>query len=176
MRLPAILFAFAIAMAAPATAQDYPKMKAGQWDTTTTTSRNPNAPATKTTVCTDDATQKQMMDVGKGMQREMCSKSEFRREGGSYIGDSVCQFGESKMTSHSVMTVQGDSSYKTVVNTKYDPPLMGMKDSTTTIDAKYAGPCRDGLQPGDVVLPNGQKMNMKNLPSRPAGPPPAKAQ
>jgi hypothetical protein len=74
------------------------------------------------------------------------------------------------------MTIQGDSSYKTVINTTYDPPFMGMKDTTTTVEAKWAGPCRDGLQPGDVVMPDGRKMNMKNLPSRPAGPPPTKAQ
>jgi hypothetical protein len=40
---------------------------------------------------------------------------------------------------------------------------MGMKDAKTTMEGKYVGPCRDGLVPGDMVLPNGQKMNIKNI-------------
>ena len=171
MRLTCVLLALAFAVTAPAMAQDYPTMKAGQWETTTTTAKTPNAPAHKSTMCTDEAIQKQMMDMSKGMQREMCSKSDIRREGGKYIGDSVCQIGQSTMTSHSVMTIQGDTSYKTVIDTAYDPPLMGMKDSNTTVEAKFVGPCRDGLQPGDVVMPDGRKFNMKTLPGQaPAAP------
>ena len=49
---------------------------------------------------------------------------------------------------------------------------MGMKDSMTTVEGKYTGPCRDGLTPGDVVTGNGQKFNMKAIANRaPANPP-----
>lgn len=174
MRLPFAFLALAIAVAGPAIAQDFPKMKAGQWETVTTTSKTPNAPSHKTTMCTDETVQKQMMDMSKGMQREMCSKSDIRRDGNSYISDSVCQIGQSTMTSHSVMALQGDTGYKTVINTTYDPPLMGMKDSNTTVEAKFVGPCRDGLQPGDVVMPDGKKFNMKTLPVQAPAAPPAK--
>jgi hypothetical protein len=175
MRLPSAFLALAFAVAAPVMAQDYPKMKPGQWETATTASKTPGAPAHKSTMCTDEAIQKQMMDMSKGMQREMCSKSDIRREGSNYIADSVCQIGQSTMTSHSVMAIQGDTSYKTVINTTYDPPLMGMKDSNTTVEAKFVGPCRDGLQPGDVVMPDGKKFNMKSLPGPAPAAPPAKA-
>ena len=52
----------------------------------------------------------------------------------------ICKIGESKITSHSVMTMQGDTGYKTEVSATYDPPFMGMKDSTTTVEGKYVGP------------------------------------
>ena len=177
MRLTTVLIAAAIPLAAalPAQAQDYPKLKAGQWETTTTSSKNPGTPQSKITMCTDDAVQKKMMDMGKGMSKEMCSKTDMRREGGKFIGDSVCKIGDATMTSHSVMTVQGDTAYKTVVNATYDPPFMGMKETTTTIEARNVGPCRDGLTPGDVVTANGQKFNMNSMPNRPMGAPPAKA-
>ena len=174
--LLAVLLLAACAVPVPAMAQEYPKMKPGQWESTTTVSKSPGMPPNKITLCTDDAMQKQMMDMGKGMQREMCSKSEVRREAGKYVGDSVCKIGQSTMTSHSVMTVQGDTSYKTVVDATYDPPFMGMKDTTTTVEGKYVGPCRDGLEPGDVVTADGQKFNMKTLANRPPVAPPAKAQ
>jgi len=169
MRLPSALLTLLIATAAPATAQDFPIMKSGQWETSTTTSRSSDGPLSKITMCTDEAIQRQMMDMSKGMQREMCSKSDLRREGAKYIGDSVCKMGESKMTTHSVMTIQGDTAYKVAITTTYDPPFMGMKDASTSVEGKYVGPCRDGLQPGDVLMPDGRKMNMKAA----AGQPPA---
>jgi hypothetical protein len=177
MRLMTALLAAAFPLAAtvPAQAQDYPKLKAGQWETTTTSSKNPGAPQSRMTMCTDDAVQKKMMDMGKGMSKEMCSKSDMRREGSKFIGDSVCKIGDVTMTSHSVMTIQGDTAYKTVVNATYDPPFMGMKETTTTIEGRNTGPCRDGLTPGDVVTANGQKFNMNAMPSRPPAAPPAKA-
>jgi hypothetical protein len=176
MRLSATLLAVVlpVAFAAAAIAEDYPKLKPGQWETTTTSSKNPGAPQNKMTMCTDEAVQKQMMTVGEGMRREMCTKSELRREGGKYVGDSVCKIGEGTMTAHSVMTILGDNGYSTVVNAKYDPPFMGMKESTTTIEGRNVGPCRDGLQPGDVVTATGQKFNMKALANHPPAIPPAK--
>jgi Protein of unknown function (DUF3617) len=162
-----------VANAAPTSAQDYPKLKAGQWETTTTSSKNPGTPQSKITMCTDDTVQKQMMNIGEGMRREMCSKADIRREGGKFIGDSVCKIGAGTMTSHSEMTVLGDTAYKTVVSATYDPPFMGMAESTTTIEGRNVGPCRDGLEPGDVVTATGQKFNMKSMASRPPAVPPA---
>jgi hypothetical protein len=69
------------------------------------------------------------------------------------------------------MTLSGDSGYRIVISTKFDPPVMGMKDSSTTMDGKYVGACRDGLVPGDVVMPDGRKMNVKNMSQPPAMPP-----
>jgi len=113
------------------------------------------------------------MNIGEGMRREMCSKAETRREGSKYIDDSVCKIGAGTMTSHSVMTVDGDAAYKTVVSATYDPPFMGMKESTTTIEGRNVGPCRDGLEPGDVVTATGQKFNLKSMANLPHAMPPA---
>jgi len=173
--LLALTFPLTFWLTTTSMAQDYPQLKAGQWETTTTSSVKPGTPPNKMTMCTDEAMQKQMMSMGEGMRREMCSKSDLRHEGGKFIGDSVCKIGESTMTSHSVMSIQGDAGYKTVVIANYDPPFMGMKETTTTIEGKNVGPCRDGLKPGDIVSPNGQKFNMKALADRPPAIPPAPA-
>ena len=146
----------------PALAQDYPTLKPGQWEMTTSSTKSADPKPNKMTMCTDVAVQKQMMDMGKGMSRDLCSKLDVRHEGDKYIGDSVCRVGESTMTSHSVMTVQGDTAYKTVVTATYDPPLMGMKEANTTIEGKNTGPCRDGLTPGDVMTAEGRKFNIRS--------------
>ena len=172
------LMVIALLIALPAAADDFPKLKAGQWEMTTTTTRNGTAAPTKMTLCTDDATQKQMMDMGKGMGKEMCSKFDMRRDGNKFLGESVCQLGPTTMTSHSVMTMSGDTSYKTVVNATYDPPMGGLKESSTTVEARNMGPCRDGMVPGDVMTPTGQKFNMMQMQNqaRPPVMPPAKKQ
>ena len=133
-------------------AQDYPKLKPGQWEMTTTSSKAARRRRNKMTMCT--RRRRPEADDGHGQGHEQGDVLEARHapRRRKYIGDSVCKIGDSTMTSHSVMTIQGDTAYKTVVTATYDPPLMGMKDTNTTIEGKNVGPCRDGLQPGDVVI------------------------
>jgi hypothetical protein len=70
------------------------------------------------------------------------------------------------------MTLTGDTGYRTEISATYDPPFMGMKDSKSTIEGKYVGPCRDGLVPGDFIMPGGQKVNMKAMLDRKSAMPP----
>jgi hypothetical protein len=164
MRLAALTFAV-LALSPPAAAQDYPKLKPGQWDLTITTKAAPGAPSTKSSMCTDDAMQKEMMSMSGGMGREMCSKLDFRRDGARWVGNAECKIGESKIISRSVMTLTGDTGYHTEINAVYEPPFMGMKESQTMLDGKYVGPCRDGMVPGDFIGPTGQKFNVKGIAS-----------
>jgi hypothetical protein len=165
----AIAAVAAVLAALPAlAADDYPSLKPGQWEMTTTTAKGAAAPV-KATLCTDASVQKEMASMGAGMRREMCSKSDIRHDGNRYVTDSTCKLGETRINSHSVMAMQGDSAYRTEVSATYDPPFMGMKESTTTVEGRFVGPCRDGLQPGDYVTATGQKINMKGIADRKPG-------
>ncbi len=63
---------------------------------------------------------------GRRHATEMCSKSDMRRDGATLIGDSVCKLGDSTMvTSHSVMTMQGDTAYKTERQRRLRPAVHG---------------------------------------------------
>lgn len=142
-------------------ADDYPKLKAGQWEMTTDAGKG-SAPR-KTVMCTDDAVQKELISMGTGMQKEMCSKNEMKREGSRVTSMSQCKIGDSTVVTKAVMTFSGNTSYKTEIDSSYAPPFMGMKEAKTTMEGKYVGACRDGLVPGDMLLPGGQKINIKNL-------------
>lgn len=179
LRMPPF-FASAVALAAAcvlapvALAQDYPTMKPGQWEMTSTTTKaggGANPPA-KTTMCTDAAMQKELIAMGAGMSKDMCTKNDFKRDGAKIVTTSECKIGDSKILSRAVMTLTGDTGYKTEISATYEPPFMGMKDSKSTIEGKYTGPCRDGLVPGDFIMPGGQKVNMKAMLDRKAGMPP----
>ena len=165
--LPA-LFAAALACAvAPAQAAlEYPTLKAGQWEMTTTAGGTGAAPAAprKATICLDANTQKALMDQGAGVQKELCSKMEMRRDGTRYITDAECRFGTSVVKSHGVMTMIGDTAYRTETQASFDPPLANnMRESKTVIEGKYVGACRDGMQPGDMVTDTGQKININQM-------------
>lgn len=145
-------------------AQDYPKLKAGQWEITVDRGAAAKGPASmRNTMCTDDAAQRDMIANGMGMSRELCTRNEFRRDGARYVGTAECRLGESLMQSRSVMTLTGDTAYRIDISATFDPPMMGMKESRTAISGQYVGPCRDGLVPGDIIGPNGQKANIRNL-------------
>ena len=156
--------ALALAAAAPAAAVDYPTLKNGQWEMTTSAAGAGAVPQ-KSTICLDAATQKSMIDMGVGMQKELCTRMDMRRDGANFITDAECKLGNSVVKSHGVMTMSGDTAYRTETAASFDPPLgKDMRESKTVIEGKYVGPCRDGLQPGDMVTGTGQRINVNQLP------------
>jgi hypothetical protein len=61
------------------------------------------------------------------------------------------------------MTLTGNTAYHTEIRASFDPPLKGTPaDSLTIIDGKHVGDCTAGQKPGDMTLPNGQQMNIRN--------------
>jgi hypothetical protein len=100
------------------------------------------------------------------MSKDMCSKSNIRREGGAIVTDSVCKFGTTTATTHSVITGQFDSAYKVETRSTYDPPMAGMKEGSAVIHARWVGPCKPDQKPGDMILPSGVKINVNDRPKQ----------
>ena len=158
--LPASLGCALLLSAAIAHAIDFPMMKPGLWESQVTRDGAPSK-AGPAKMCMDAAVQKEMMDMGMGTMKEMCSKNDIRRDGNRVYGNAECKFGESTMKSSSVTTFKSDVAYRTEVKATYDPPMMGKSSGTTVIDAKWAGPCPAGMKAGDVTLPNGRTVSMR---------------
>lgn len=141
MRAVALLAAAACTL--PALAQDYPKLKPGQWEITMRTAAGAESPPPrKSTMCTDEAMQQEMMKMGTGAAREMCSKNDMKRDGNRILATAECRFGESKVTSRSVMTFTGDTAYRTEITAVYDPrktaPRNRASRSTASTSARAA--------------------------------------
>lgn len=163
----ACLAAAAIAM--PAFALDYPARKPGLWEIQT--GDGGKGPGHTMQQCIDAASDKSLREMGQGMGKEMCSKQELRLDGGKLVMDSVCKVGNTTATSHAVMSGDFNSAYRMESKSSYNPPLMGRAEGTSVIEARWVGPCRADQKPGDMVMPNGMKMNvidmMNNRPKRP---------
>ena len=162
MRSSLVTAALLLATCLPAAAQDFPKLKPGLWEMSTTSSRRAGD-AARTTVCLDNSIQQDMIKMSSGMMAGMCSKSDFKGSGNKFTGDAVCNLGGSTMKSHSVMTLTGNTAYRTEAHATFDPPLAGQAVTDTVIEGRYVGACKPGQQPGDMTLPTGQTLNIRNM-------------
>jgi hypothetical protein len=151
-------------LAAPASAaQEFPKLKSGLWTSITTTQGRDKGDPHPSTLCLDDSVQQDMYRMSVGMMAGLCSKRDLRITGNKVTSEAVCDLGMTKMRSSSVMTLNGNTAYHTEIRASFDPPLKGTPaDSLTIIDGRHVGDCKDGQKPGDMTLPNGQQMNIRN--------------
>jgi len=158
-----------LAVALAAVAADYPKRKPGLWEITRSPT-NPKYPPQVQRICLDAATDAMLYQYGEGASRKMCSKMDMRNQGGTLVTDSTCSFGQSQVTTHSVMSFSGDSAYHTDSNVHYDPPLLGKtSESHSSQDAKWLGACPADMKPGDIVTqaspmsPAPIRMNIRDM-------------
>jgi hypothetical protein len=156
------------AAATAAAADQMPKLKPGLWETKTSASRAPQGRPHVSTICLDDSVQQEMYKMGTGMASNMCSKFELKNTGGKVTSESVCDLGGTKMVSKSVMTFIGNTAYRTEAHATFDPPMGDMKETTTVIEGKYLGACKPGQNPGDMTLPDGRTVNIRQM-MRPKG-------
>lgn len=155
-----ILLGGIVGLTATARADDYPPRKPGLWEVSMTTGSG-KSHAMGTKMCIDAASDAALYKMGMETAGSICSRRDVSRTGYTVTSDSVCMLDKSQMTSHTVTVFAGDVAYHTESKTHFDPPMMpGMSDSTMTQDAKWAGPCPADMKPGDIVMPNGMKMNM----------------
>ena len=160
--LPRLLVLALVLAVANATAQDFPKLKSGLWTSTTTTQGREKGEPRPSLLCLDDSVQREMYQMSVGMMAGLCSKHNLKVAGNKVTIDAVCDLGVTKMQTSSVTTITGDTAYRTEARAAFDPPLKGTpRDSLTIIDGKHVGACKEGQQPGDMTLPNGQQMNIR---------------
>jgi hypothetical protein len=152
----------AMVLAAEAWAIDLPKRKSGLWDIKISHASTKRPPQTLQ-MCIDHTTDDITQQMGESVARQACSRQQIRREGNKIVGDSVCKIGETTATSHTVFSGEFDRAYHGEIRTKYSPPLMGTSENLTLIEAKWTGPCQADQKPGDMIMPNGMKINIKQL-------------
>ena len=137
--------------------------KAGLWEMKMLRTGSP-APEMTMQHCTDETTDKEMSTSFSPASKELCSKQDIQKTATGYVTDSVCTVAGMTMTSHSEITGDFNSAY-TVKATSHSQggPAAVPRDSTTTIEAKWLGACKPDQKPGDIMMPGGIKMNIKDM-------------
>jgi hypothetical protein len=146
-----------------AAALELPVRKAGLWEMKVLHTGSP-APDMTMQHCTDETTDKEMSTSFSPMAKEMCSKQDIQKTATGYVSDSVCGIAGMSITSHAEITGDFNSAY-TVKSTSHSErgPTGVARDSATTIEAKWLGACKADQKPGDIMMPGGMKMNIKDM-------------
>jgi hypothetical protein len=150
------------ALPAPgARADELPLRKPGLWEMKIAKSGSV-LPEMTMQHCTDEATDKQMSTAFSPVAKETCSKRDIAKTATGYVSDSVCGTGGVTMSSHSEVIGDFNSAYTVKSTVHSDKGAGGVHDITSTIEAKWLGPCKPDQKPGDIVMPGGFKMNIKD--------------
>lgn len=166
MRLSIIVasgVALLTAAGAVAAADEFPKLKSGLWELNMRSGKADGRPPRVSTMCLDDSVQREMYKMSMGMAAGMCSKHDIKVTGSKVTTVANCDLGITKMQSQAVMTLTGNSAYHTEAKATFDPPLNGAREQSTVIDGKHIGACKPGQQPGDITMPGGQTVNVRQM-------------
>jgi hypothetical protein len=129
-----------------------PKRKSGLWEMKITSSQAPQGSGGETIrQCIDQNTDDMMRKEQES--RMSCSKKDMRREGDRIVGDSVCAVEGTTVTTRTVITGNFDTNYRADVKSTFNPPLHGMRESSSVVEGKWLGACLAGQKPGDVIMP-----------------------
>jgi Protein of unknown function (DUF3617) len=154
----ALVLVFACAV--PTLAAELPVRKAGLWEMTT----NSNGRTIPIKQCIDAATDQAMQaNAGSTLQRS-CSKRDVQKSGDTTTVDSVCTGASGKtLSNHMVITGSFESSYTMTITTQGE----GIPaPRTITIAAKWVGSCAADQKPGDMIMPDGRKINLTDMQKR----------
>ena len=156
----AALAAVFVLAASDAGAQGTPKRKAGLWQQTVTAS-GVGMPPTSMSMCTDEKTDDLMNDRAGSSQR--CTQQSARKQGNTFVVEAVCKEGTTTIRTRGVFSGDFNTRYNGELHSTFDPPMHGMKEMTQKIDARWAGPCKPGQKPGDVMVEGMGGMNMNEM-------------
>jgi hypothetical protein len=153
--------ALAALVSSVAEAEDLPMRKPGLWELKI--ARNGSGPPDVTMQqCTDATTDKDMNNTVSPMAKQLCSKQDVQKTARGWVADSVCSVGGGTTTSHSEVTGDFNSAYTIVTSSHSDKGFANLHDLTTKIEGKWLGACKPDQKPGDVIMPGGFKLNVKD--------------
>jgi hypothetical protein len=157
---------FATAQAqAQAQEASFPPRKPGLWDVVTVTQKPDKVPRISARMCIDAATDKELMDFGLRMSKDTCARYDVASKGATWTIDAECTMGPVKTASRTRIT--GD--FKSKVTVQIDGTMTGMPGSKEpqatqlTQESRWLSADCPGMKPGDVMLENGTKINVKDM-------------
>lgn len=112
--------------------------KSGEWEITVTVSgQSPNTAK----YCIDAAADDIAAMAGGGVAQSGCSESHTSADGGKIELRSVCQQGNSTVTTSGSLSGDLQTAYRGEVVKHYSPPLYGRTEIKSTVEGRYLGGC-----------------------------------
>lgn len=157
-----IIFVTGIALVGIAHALDLPKRKSGLWEMTMIGDQTNGQPQTVTT-CVDMKTDTGLTSSFGGKIPKNCKQPTLKKSAGTFIITSSCKFTDSNVKTVAVLSGDTNSAYKIDRTSTYNPPNKGKKESKQSITARWLGACKADQRPGDMIMPDGTKINISDI-------------
>ena len=152
----------ALLPASGAGAVELPMRKAGLWEMKVLSGGT--VPEMTMQQCTDETTDKDMSTAMAPMAKDICSKHDIQKTATGYVTDAVCGVAGVTVKSRAEITGDFNSAYTVKTTSRSEGGMAGAaRDSSSTIEAKWVGACKADQKPGDIMMPGGMKMNVKDM-------------
>ncbi|MDE2347094.1 MAG: DUF3617 family protein [Gammaproteobacteria bacterium] len=139
-----------------------PRLKPGLWQISVQSSNGRRPPRTSR-LCVDEHTLDLLSGTGAAGARQACSRNDKKVTGNQMAVDSVCRFAGSVISSHVVVTYQGDRQYHIESHSKYTPAFFGHRETSSQQTGTWTGQCPQGMKPGDMITSEGIHTNLLNM-------------
>jgi hypothetical protein len=144
-------------------AAELPVRKAGLWEIKIKLTGGA-APTAMMRHCTDETIDRQMSTMFNPLAPQPCPSNDIQKHPDRYTIDSVCRADNKSVTLHSDITGDFTTSYMVVTETKtQEEPDSEPAVTSMTLEGRYAGACKSGQKPGDVVMAGGLRVNVKDM-------------
>ncbi len=156
--IPLIIIAASFAYANAALALDLPKRKSGLWEMTMIGDQTNGQPQT-VTACVEQKSDTGLSSSFGGKLPKNCKQPVMKKSAGTITVTTVCKFTDSTVTTKAVLTGDFNTNYKIDRTSNYNPPNKGRTESKQIIEAKWLSACKADQRPGDMIMPDGSKVN-----------------
>ena len=142
-----------------ALAADAPPLKEGFWSIHSVSTDQPSGKKREVTrsICRNHAYDDHVREMAKKIPAT-CKTISETSTGGTTTTETECTVQSTVVHSKTTVTAASETATHLETHTTYTPPLGGMSESTMVMDQTYTGACPDGVEPGDMVTPDGKKV------------------
>jgi hypothetical protein len=147
---------------------DLPPRRAGLWEVTTTVEKPKGLPAFTTKMCLNLATDRELMDHTLKLSEGRCKTLTVKRQsqGQSFVIDTDCTVAGAATRSKIVITGDFDSAYTLRMEGTVEGVRgtgKGPQPTLMTQTATWKSADCPRMKPGDMTMPGGLKVNVKQL-------------
>jgi len=159
MKRISFLLALVILLIGVSVAADAPVLKEGFWSIHSVSTDQPSGKKREInrSICRSHAYDDYVREKAKKIP-PTCKTISDNTSGGTTTLETECTIQDTVVHGKTTTTIVSDTATHLETHTTYTPPLAGMSESTMVMDQTYTGACPAGVEPGDMVTPDGKKV------------------
>lgn len=140
-------------------AAEAPQLKEGFWSLHSATTEQPSGKQRELvrSICRSHAYDDFVREKAKKIP-PTCKIVTDNSSGGVTTVETECTVNETVVHSKTVTTITSETAVHSETHTTYTPPLAGNSGVTMLMDQTYKGACPEGVEPGDLLTPEGKKV------------------